>query len=86
MDLKNNVKSFLKTIPRTSIFKATNSEFGLIGSIKGDFTYILTIDSNRRLTTDEIKFKEKIKRCGGNHWVIRSIDDAHHLAKTRGWI
>lgn len=85
MITKKQAKSFLKSLPRSTFFDHSTERDMIIGAIKGRLTCILLLDSDRFLNKHEIIFSEKIRRCGGDHFCIRSLEDLSELAKVRGW-
>jgi hypothetical protein len=86
MDLKSEVKKILKTLPRTYFFKSYHSKCGLVGGIKGRLTYFLILEPDRNFpTTEEINLMQKIRRCNGDAFVIKSIHDFLEICKVRGY-
>jgi hypothetical protein len=85
MKLKDKLRSLLKDLPRTYFFTPTNSKHDLIGGLKGQLTYFMILENGRKISHNDILFGEKIRRCGGQHFTIRSIQDFCELAKVRGW-
>ena len=85
MDLTKDVSMFLKSIPNVYFFKPVANKKDLIGSVGGKLTYLLIVDNDRKINKSDINLSEKIRRCGGDHFFIRSVEDACELAKIRGW-
>ena len=83
--VKTQVSNFLKSLPRSYFFKPMKNKSNLIGAIRGKLTYLLILENDRKMSISEIKFSEKIRRCGGDHFCIRSLNDICELAKIRGW-
>jgi hypothetical protein len=88
MDLKKEVHRFLNAMSneRTFFFNSSKSESLLVGSIRGQLVCILVIESNRKLSLQEINFNSKIVRAHGLHFTVRSMEDVSELAKIKGWI
>jgi len=83
--LKKKLSSLIKQLPRACVLTPARSKSDLIGSIRGRLTYFLILENDRKLNHSEIMFSEKIRRCNGDFFVIRSLEDFCEIAKIRGW-
>lgn len=85
MDLKKDVRLFLKSLRCTCVFNAANLQRGLVGSIKGRLTFFLIIEHEKNLNHLELQLSETIRKSGGDFFTIRSMEDLTELSKIRGW-
>lgn len=85
MSLQDEVVLFLKEMKNLHFFNSAIVPNALLGASRGELTSILIVEGKRNLNRAELDFGDKIRKAHGLIFVVRSLQDAHELAKLEGW-
>ena len=86
MHLKTAIQKYLNELPDCFFFPTKNTKCSLVGCVRGKLVCMLILETNRRPNKQEISFSARILQNGGEHYVIRTLEDVCEISKAKGWL
>jgi len=82
MEHLDATKGFLNSLPHSFFFRHGKIEGSLIGCVYGT----LTIVCLKKMNEYQLRFMNRMRKCGAEIYYAYSFDDITQIAKQEGWI